>query len=513
MINLTDKIYKGLNNEEEIAIVFLDLSKAFDRVCHKKLLYKLKRIGIRGTLLQWLESYLSGRSQSVVYAGKTSENLDIFASLPQGSILSPLLFLIYINDIEDNIKCDISLFADDVSLLQKFKNTTYLENIINTDLETLNTWAMNWDMDFNPQKSEMMIISNKKIKSQPIITLKGSIIKQVTNHKHLGLHFTENMKWSFHIDQSIKRVNKKLGLLRRHSHTLNKKQRIDIYKTMIRPILEYGSTITDNCSVSDSLKLEKVQRTAALICTGAMRRTETKLLFDFLGWEDLSDRGRIAKTVLFYKIVNNLTPVYLTENLNYNENVRYQLRTTNSKQIKSYYCRLTIYKNSFFPQCIKIWNSLPENLIQSENIFTFKKRIKEFLDKNIHRHTSTPLEHFHDGFFGSLLTQMKLKLSPLKAQLFNYNLTDNPFCPSCGQAIETVEHYFLECASYDLIRPRLLTNLLRLDPSLTVDNESGIINFIVHGSSCDDKNKRVNINRELFRHVKIYFATTRRFLI
>ena len=130
--------------------------------------------------------------------------------------------------MEDNINCDISLFADDVSLLQKFRKTADLENIINEDLETLNTLAMNWDMDFNPQKSEMMIISNKKIKSQPIITLKGSIIKQVSNHKHLSLYFTENMKWAFHIDQSIKRVYKKLGLLCRHSQTLNKKQRIAI---------------------------------------------------------------------------------------------------------------------------------------------------------------------------------------------------------------------------------------------------------------------------------------------
>ena len=278
-------------------------------------------------------------------------------------------------------------------------------------------------------------------------------------------------------------------------------------------VLEYGSTITNNCSASDSLKLEKVQRTAALICTGAMRRTETKLLFDFLGWEDLSDRRRITKAVLFYKIVNNLTPVYLKENLTFNENVRYQLRTTNSKQIKPYHCRLTIYKNSFFPQCIKLWNSLPENIILSENIFTFKKRIKEFIDKNIHRQTSTSLEHFHDGFFGSLLTQIKLKLSPLKAQLFSYNLTDNPFCPSCGQAIETVEHYFVECASYDVSRIRLLMNLFRLEPSLTVDNASGVIHFIVHGSSGADKNKRVMVNREIFRHVKIYFATTGRFSI
>ena len=162
LINLTNKIYQGLDDENEMAMIFLDLSKAYDRICHKHLLYKLRKIGVRGSLLKWFESYLSGRSQRVVYGGESSDFLDIWGFVPQGSILSSLLFLIYLNDINDNIKSDISLFADDVALLNKFKNNNTLEIEINRDLETLNEWADKWNMDFNPAKTKMVTLSNKK---------------------------------------------------------------------------------------------------------------------------------------------------------------------------------------------------------------------------------------------------------------------------------------------------------------------------------------------------------------
>ena len=142
---------------------------------------------------------------------------------------------------------------------------------------------------------------------------------------------------------------------------------------MIRPMLEYGSAIVDNCSTNDKVKLEHVQRAAALICTGAMRRTETKLLLDFLGWEDLSSRRQIIKIVSFYKIVNNLAPAYLTRNLEFNDNVGYSLRTSNYQQIKPKHCRLTNYLNSFFPECTKIWNSLPEN-VKNQTTFAYLKK-------------------------------------------------------------------------------------------------------------------------------------------
>ena len=116
-----------------------------------------------------------------------------------------------------------------------------------------------------------------------------------------------------------------------------------------------------------------VQRTAALICAGAMRRTETKLLLDFLGWEDLSNCRKIIKIVSFYKIVNNLAPAYLTRNLEFNDNIRYSLRTSNYQQIKPKHCRLTNYKNSFFHECTKIWNSSPEN-VKNQTTFAYLKK-------------------------------------------------------------------------------------------------------------------------------------------
>ena len=120
LINLTNKIHQGLDDEHEIAMIFLDLSKAYDRICHKRLLFKLRKIGIWGSLLKWIESYLSGRSQRVVLKGKSSEFLNIFGSVQQGSILSSLFFLIYLKDIDENIKSDMFLFADDVALISKF---------------------------------------------------------------------------------------------------------------------------------------------------------------------------------------------------------------------------------------------------------------------------------------------------------------------------------------------------------------------------------------------------------
>ena len=201
----------------------------------------------------------------------------------------------------------------------------------------------------------------------------------------------------------------------------------------------------------------------------------------------------------------------MTRNLEFNDNVRYSLRTSNYQQIKPKHCRLTNYKNSFFPECTKIWNSLPENVKNSDNICIFKKRINDYLSENSTRRPTSHIKHFHDGFFGSFLTQVKLNLSPLRAHLFKYNIIDNPFCPSCGDEIETAEHFFLDCKIHIQNRQKMLTNLFKLDPSLTLRNKPAIMDFIISGSSCPDKNQLSLVNNEIFRHVKIYIASTKRF--
>ena len=194
--------------------------------------------------------------------------------------------------------------------------------------------------------------------------------------------------------------------------------------------------------------MKDVHRTAALICTGAMRRPETKLLLDFLGWGDLNGSRKVIIIVSLYKIVNDLAPSDSVRNLEFKINVRYSLRTSNYQQIKPKHCRLTNYKNYFLPECTEIWNSLPGNVNISDNTCIFEKRINDYLGENSTRRPTSHIKHFHDGFFGSFLTQVKLNLSPLRAYLFKYNIIDNPFCPSCGDEIETAESFFLDCKTH-----------------------------------------------------------------
>ena len=315
------------------------------------------------------------------------------------------------------------------------------------------------------------------------------------------------MKWTSHIDHIVRKTRKKLGLLRRQSQNLTTKQKIDIYKTMIRPILEYGSIIFDNCSTSDSLKLESCQRTAALICSGAMRRTETKVLLEHLEWDTLADRRTLFKTTLFYKIMRRQTPPYLFRNLIINQPSTRNLR--NHNEIKPPRCRLELYKKSFFPNCIAIWNNLPDSIKNSQNIPTFKKHIKIHLNIGTQSLNENSLDHIHDGLLGKILTQIKLKLSPLRSHLFNYNLTDNPFCPACKDSIETPLHFFTECIAYRTHRNPMLTNLLELNPKISSPSE--LLDFIVNGSETGSHDNRVQINKSIFRHVSIFMFKTKRF--
>ena len=141
LVELVHNIESGLNDKEEIGIVFLDISKAFDKIWHDGLLFKLKQIGIDMSLLKWFQSYLSDRTQYVVLNGSASSHEPVMAGVPQGSILGPLLFLIYINDITENIESDMTLFADDASVLKKSKDRIIIKSTLNNDMIKIGTWS------------------------------------------------------------------------------------------------------------------------------------------------------------------------------------------------------------------------------------------------------------------------------------------------------------------------------------------------------------------------------------
>ena len=181
--------------------MFCDISKAFDRVLHKGLFFRLESIGVSDSLLRWFSDYLVERKQRVVLPGATSSWKYIKPGEPQGSILGLLLFLIYINDIVEDIHSSIRLFADDTSLYIIVDNPLLAANTLNADLSILHTWASKWLVTFNPSKSESIIFSRKHNRPiHPPLNMAQQVINEVTSHKHLGHVFTNDCNWHEHID-------------------------------------------------------------------------------------------------------------------------------------------------------------------------------------------------------------------------------------------------------------------------------------------------------------------------
>ena len=185
---------KAVDSGKEVRVVFCDISKAFDRVWHDGLIFKLNEIGISNIMLTWFKSYLSNRRQQVGLPGSCSQWNVVPAGVPQGSILGPLLFLIYINGIVNDICANIRLFADDTSLSIIIENPTLAANTLNDDLQKISVWASKWLVNFNPNKTESLLISRSTHDhAHPTLIMNNTPIKEVSSHKHLGVILTENL--------------------------------------------------------------------------------------------------------------------------------------------------------------------------------------------------------------------------------------------------------------------------------------------------------------------------------
>ena len=283
-------------------MIFLDISKAFDKVYHDGLLFKLKQLGIEGNLLKWLESYLTHRKQRVLITGKTSDWRYTNAGVPQGSILGPLLFLVYINDIIEKIQSEIYIFADDTSLVRPIVNQADDFLKLNEDLKQLYQWAQQWRVIFNASKTEYMIFSNKNaIPVYPEIYLGNSVIKQVNTHTHLGLTLDAKLNWKHHINRVCTKASQRVSNIKRIRHLIPRKTAEILYKSLSRPILEYADVIFDNTTMEMKKQIDQVQRNALVMITLAYRRTPTIKLYEETGLETLVDRRKQHRLILYYK--------------------------------------------------------------------------------------------------------------------------------------------------------------------------------------------------------------------
>lgn len=369
----------GLNSGEQTDAVFLDLSKAFDRVSHAKLLGKLKRLGVDHTLLSWIESYLSRRSQFVDVNGFLSEDLGVSSGVPQGSVLGPVLFLIYINDITEGIDSSITmrLFADDCLIYTRINS---LEDHVrlNEALKTIVNWCEKWNMTVNKEKTVLLRITNRKTKSLFTYNLGNSALVEVSSIKYLGVTMDSNMKWNLHLDKIYSSAQRKLGFLRRNFRYATVDAKLLAYKTLVRPLLEYGCVIWDPYQTNQIQRLEKIQKSAARYILNRFRRTESiSQMMSELGLETLENRRKVARLKYIFMLQHNYfntdPDVYISSFL------PHSLRIHHNKMLKPYKSRTLQYQKSLFPRTVEEWNSLPKYVVESQNLLVFERNLKEFL--------------------------------------------------------------------------------------------------------------------------------------
>ena len=495
LTEIYDQFCKAVSSGKEIRVVFLDISKAFDRVWHKGLLHKLKAAGITGRLLDWLKDYLTDRQQRVIINGDHSEWGNLNAGVPQGSVLGPLLFLIFINDIVHVVNnCKIRLFADDTCLFIEVDDPDTVAAAMNEDLEKLNQWANKWKVDFSPPKTEEIIISKKREpRNHPQLFLDTVPIKKVQEHKHLGLIISNDLSWKPHITDLIDKANRRLGIMKSLKYKLDRLSLERIYTGFIRPILEYGDIIWDSPGdLSD--RLEVVQLNAARIVTGATARCRTEGLYSETSWEPLSSRREAHRLTLMYKIVNGSAPKYLLDlipNL-VQDRTGYLLR--NRANLDVPLARLNIYANSFIPSTTKLWNDLSLETKSLPSVAAFKAyRVRALPRKN-------PLFFFGGRLESAIHARMRIENSPLRSDLFNQlHVIDSPLCQCGSGEEEDAKHFFFDCSNYDLLRQTLVNDLL----PFSIED----VNHLLYG--IPDSDHLTNIN--VFTAVHKYIRDSKRF--
>ena len=301
------------------------------------------------------------------------------------------------------------------------------------------------------------MVSNKNISDSTLsLKLNSVLLSRVFEHKHLGVVLNGSFTWSNHIEYIYRKASRSIGHISRSKHSFNRSTLIKLYVTLVRPIIEYGSVLYDNLSIKDNYRLELLNRRSAIICSGAISRTETRSLLGDLGWNTLKQRRLISKLLMFYKIFSKQAPGYLLDDFITTQHVetRKVTRSVLNAQIHIPFCRTNKFKYSFFPSSIVAWNGLPLEARIMDSLAKFKKYLNSKFN---------PPDKFFDynlfsGSCSRIVTQARLGLCSLNENLFKYNLTDNPLCPNCA-SLETLEHFLFNCTFYQDARSNYLKKL------------------------------------------------------
>ena len=382
IIQLLDKITDLLAKKEQIIAVYMDLSKAFDTIDHKTLLHKLNNYGIRGIALSWLKSYLSDRQQFVCIDGHNSSMSNIKCGVPQGSILGPLLFLIYVNDIINSSSIlKFVMFADDTTILASHKDMNQLIYILNSELMKISCWFKCNKLSLNINKTNFMHFQSSHSNTNDFdynIKIDGITLEKKDYTKFLGITIDTHLTWNNHISNITSHIAKGIGILYRIKHLLPYKSLLMLYNTLILPYITYGNLIWGNCGISKLNHILLLQKKAVRICSKASFMAHSDPLFYRLKVLKVNDINTLFTGMFMFKYTKNALPSVFNNLFSYNRCFHtYPTRNRNNIHLNN--PRRLLAHKSLRHHGPDIWNAIPEIIKQSAFLKIFKRSLRENL--------------------------------------------------------------------------------------------------------------------------------------
>lgn len=373
LLKILDKWTEELDKGNYIETIYMDIKKAFDTVPHLRLLHKMEIYGLGPQLLKWTKSFISGRSQRVIINGHASSELPVISGIPQGTVLGPILFVLYMNDLPQDLLCETYMFADDTKLFKIYNDDDQGTRDIQHDLDTLYNWSTKWCLKFHPNKCTQMIITKPRttrdIPHRHMLNDSGEQIafERVTEQKDLGILFDHHLTFKNHIAEITKNASRTMGIIRRSFTYLTPEIFKPLYMSLVRSKLEYGHSVWNPHHITEIRKLEQVQRNATRYINGFKNLNYADRLRK-LNLPTLHFRRKRGDMIDVYKIVNEIQDPVNTIKLPRAEDNR------RGHQHKLFKRRATtdIRKYSFPLRIVTTWNSLPDSVVMAKSVNQFK---------------------------------------------------------------------------------------------------------------------------------------------
>ena len=377
IIDFTADVLPSLDKREQCIAVYLDLSKAFDTINHGILLNKLEYYGIRGKVLVWFKSYLFQRRQYVEYKGVQSEIKHTEYGVPQGSVLGPLLFIIYSNDLPHSLQhCETILFADDTTLYFTHPNMQTLYMSVNSDLSTLDDWFRANQLSVNPTKTKYILFAKRpNLTDECSLFINDERLEKVKSTKFLGLHIDECFSWETHIGYCKSKIASGIHAINTSKHILSERNLKTLYYSLVHAHLLYGIQLWGNAYHKYIGKLEIAQR-KAIRAVGNARYNEAYSPIFTTKHIKLKDLYNIHVRLFVYQFVNVLLPVSLLKVYKYHGD-EHEHNTRHSTHPRCPIVNIEIMHISFLYTGPHLWMSLNDHIQSSRTKTTFKRRITQ----------------------------------------------------------------------------------------------------------------------------------------